>query len=405
YGRISLGDDAMPWLDDGQAANKLLTPGAIVRLAYTGEKKRPWVLAQIPAAQGALVALDPHTGAIQALVGGFEFDLSQFNRATQAYRQPGSSFKPFVYSAALANGFTPATIVNDAPVVFGAPGLGNDWRPQNYSGSIHGPTRMRLGLVHSRNLMTIRILHRVGVATAINYIDDFGLPANRMPHDLSLALGSATFTPLMMARADAVFANGGYLVNPYFIAEIRNDAGEVVYQPTVLTACTRECTEQEQPYAPRVITPQNAWLMVGMMHDVIRHGTGRAATRIGRHDLAGKTGTTDEQRDAWFTGYNQALVTVCWVGFDHMKPLGFGETGAHAALPMWIDFMAAALEGVPETSLPRPSGLVTVRINPDTGLLAQPGEEGIFETFRVGHVPPPPAPGSASGDSQRGHLF
>lgn len=404
YNQVSLGTDAIAWLDEGEPVSGMLQPGHIVRLAYTGDKKQPWTLAQIPEVQGALVALDPHNGAIQALVGGFEFDLSKFNRAVQAYRQPGSSFKPFLYSAALANGFTTASMINDAPVVYDAPGLGNDWRPQNYSGRIHGPTRLRVGLVHSRNLVSIRLLRAIGVDTAIDYIEDFGLPAERMPRDLSLSLGTATFTPLQMARADAVFANGGFLVDPFFIREIRNDHGEVVYAPTVLTACTRECTEEDRPFAPSVISPQNAWLMVSMMHDVIRHGTGRRATRIGRSDLAGKTGTTDEQRDAWFTGFNQALVAVAWVGFDHTKPLGPGETGSQAALPMWIDFMAAALEGVPETSLPRPQGLVTVRIDPDTGLLAPPGAQGIFETFRVGNVPPPPAAGDGGSDEVK-RLF
>lgn len=447
FAKVELPGSAMPWLDDGESAAQLLAPGDIVRLAYTGDEKSPWLLAQIPAVQGALVALDPFNGAIKALIGGFEFNLSKYNRAVQARRQPGSSFKPFLYSAALANGFTPASIINDAPVVFDAPGLSNDWRPENYSGRIHGPTRLREGLVHSRNLVSIRLLRAVGVDAAIDHIEDFGLPADRMPRDLSMALGTATFSPLQMARADAVFANGGFLVDPFFIREIRlND--EVIFRANPPIACNSDCrariekesggaapegeqaaparatpvaqqaqdaapaetesarTESKSPatedppprFAPRVISAQNAYLMRSMMHDVIQRGTGRRALQLGRSDLAGKTGTTNQQRDAWFTGYNHALVAVVWVGFDQLKPLGPGETGSQAALPMWIDFMNSALEGVPEKTLPRPPGLVTVRIDPDSGLLAN-GPEAIFETFRAGQVPQAEAStaGSAGG--------
>lgn len=388
YGRVTLDRDAVAWLEKKQPLAGLLARGDVVRLSRTGDDA-PWALAQIPAVQGALVALNPANGGVEALVGGFDFDLSKFNRAVQARRQPGSAFKPLLYSAALDNGFTAASVLNDAPVVFDDPNLDETWRPENYSGRIHGPTRLREALIHSRNLVSIRLLRAVGINTAVSYISrTFRMPAERMPRDLSLSLGSASFTPVEMAQAYAVFANGGFRVDPHVVSEVRDNAGEVVYKAEPPVVCREECADSEAPRALRTADPANIYLMDSMMHDVIRHGTGRGALVLGRDDLGGKTGTTNEQRDAWFSGYNHALVTVSWVGFDQLEPLGSGETGARAALPMWIDFMRGALRGVPEKNLSRPPGVTTVRIDPVTGELAGGGQAGaIFETFREENVP------------------
>ena len=397
YGEVTLDAGQMPWLGQGQSADALISRGDVVRLAHTGsdDEARAWTLAAIPEVQGAMVALDPDTGAIEALSGGFDFDASKFNRAVQARRQPGSSFKPFLYSAALDNGFTPASIINDAPVVYGG-GIGEAWRPQNYSGRIHGPTRMREGLVHSRNLVSIRLLRSIGIDAAIDHISEFGLPAEQMPRDLSLALGSASFSPLQMAQAYAVFANGGYGVKPYYISRIEDGRGDVRFAAEPRVACERvaDCPALEATggdadsdrLAPRVVDAANAWLIGDMMRDVIRRGTGRRATTLERSDLSGKTGTTNDQIDAWFVGFNADLVAISWVGFDKLTPMGSSETGAHAALPMWIDFMRDALAGTPEAMPPRPADLVTVNIDPETGQRALDGG-GIPETFRPNNVP------------------
>lgn len=413
HGPVTLGRDAIAWLEEEQPVGDLLARGDIVRLEETGDEAAPWALAQIPAVQGALVALSPYDGTIEALVGGFDFDLSKFNRAVQAQRQPGSAFKPFLYSAALESGFTAASVLNDAPVVFDDPNLDETWRPENYSGRIHGPTRLREALVYSRNLVSIRLLRAVGVGTTIDYIGRaFALPAERMPRDLSLSLGSATFTPVEMARAYAVFANGGFRVTPSVIAEIRDGEGETAYRATPAAVCREDCGDSNTPRALRTADADNIYLMDDMLHDVIRRGTGQRALTLGRGDLAGKTGTTNEQRDAWFAGYNHDLVAISWVGFDQLQPLGSGETGARAALPMWIEFMRGALRGMPEKSLPRPPGLVSVRIDPETGELAAGGDPGaIFETFRAEHAPDRRARSDdresddGAGDGEVEHLF
>jgi penicillin-binding protein 1A len=402
-----------------KSAGQVLKPGDLIRVREVHQEDKVfWQLAQVPDVEGALVALAPADGAILALSGGFDFYRSKFNRAVQAQRQPGSNFKPFVYSAALDSGLTPATIINDAPVVFDDPGLEAAWRPENYSGRFYGPTRLREALTKSRNLVSIRILRAVGVDRAIDYVARLGFDTSRLPRDLSLALGSGTVTPLELATGYAVFANGGFRVEPYFIERVLNSAGEVVFEATPARVCSTcegqgetesaggvvpvsvseppDVLEAEEaggdvapvPVAPRVITPQNAWLMTSIMGDVIRRGTGRRALVLKRGDLAGKTGTTNDQRDTWFSGFNQQVVTTVWVGFDRLLPLGRGETGARAALPMWIDFMRVALEGVPELPRERPKGLVTVRIDPDSGQLATADNpRAIFETFRVEHVP------------------
>jgi penicillin-binding protein 1A len=344
--------------------------------------------------EGALVSLDPKDGAILALVGGFDFYSSKFNRATQAKRQPGSGFKAFIYSAALEAGFTAASLINDAPVVFDDSALEDAWRPENYSGKFFGPTRLRLALTKSRNLVSIRLLRTMGIKHAVQHIARFGFDPNRLPRNLSLALGSGVVTPLQMAEGYAVLANGGYHVEPYFIDRIELNQEGVVYQADpvrVCDDCEKDTTgEDSPPYAPRVITRQNRYLMNSMMRDVIRYGTARRARSLGRKDLAGKTGTTNDQRDAWFSGFNPSLVAVSWVGFDSSKPLGRGETGGRAALPAWISFMAEALKGVPEQRLEVPDDMITVRIDPRTGERAGIDQgDAIFEVFRSEFAPKP----------------
>ena len=376
-------------------AAEILTVGDVVRVKQ--QQDGGWRLEQLPGVEGALVSLRPTDGAILALVGGFDFRLSKFNRATQAKRQPGSSFKPVIYSAALEKGFTPASMINDAPVVFDDPKLESTWRPENYSGEFFGPTRLREALYRSRNLVSIRILRAIGASYAAEYAERFGFTASELPKDLTLALGSATVTPMQMAKAYAVLANGGYRVEPYFIHAIYDASGEQIFTADPAIACP-QCPETLDAIntpeavainlAPQVLTPQNVWLMTSMMRDVIQRGTGRKARVLGRTDLAGKTGTTNDQKDAWFSGFNHALVTTAWVGFDKLEPLGRGETGGRAALPVWIDYMAVALEGVSKQKQEPPEGLVTVRIDPATGLLAGSGQtDAIFETFREENVP------------------
>jgi penicillin-binding protein 1A len=400
-------------------AGEVLSAGDIIRVESLEEGK--WRLSQVPEVQGALVSLRPDDGAIVALVGGFDFNRSKFNRVTQARRQPGSSFKPIIYSAALEKGFTAASIINDAPVVFDDGALEATWRPENYSGKIFGPTRLREALYRSRNLVSIRILRSITPGYAAEYAQRFGFTSAQLPRDLTLALGSAAVEPLQMARAYAVFANGGYLVEPYFIHRIHDFSGSVIYHadpPVVCPDCPEAMAtitdngEQQLNLAQAVITPQNAWLINSMLQDVIRRGTGRRAMSLGRSDLSGKTGTTNDQKDAWFCGYNPSLVTVAWVGFDKLEPLGRGETGSRAALPMWMEYMGAALKGKKNQKRPQPEGLVTVRIDPATGQLAGSTQtNGIFETFRAEYVPQEtdsvrsPVAGPASGDNTPEQLF
>ncbi|KAB7624412.1 penicillin-binding protein 1A [Alkalilimnicola sp. S0819] len=401
---------------------EVLSSGDVVRLQAVGSG---WVLAQVPQPEGALVGLEPQSGAIRSLVGGFDFFDSKFNRATQARRQPGSSFKPFIYSAALAAGMTPATVINDAPVVFDDPALEDTWRPKNYSGRFYGPTRLREALVRSRNLVSIRVLREIGIAYAIDYLQRFGFPGGSLPRDLSLSLGSASLTPLELARGYAVFANGGHQVQPYLVEEIYDDGGKRVYRAPLVRLC-EGCEEEpaalvvpvsaeggealvprERRDAPRVLDARNVYLMNDMLRDVIRRGTGRRALSLGRRDLAGKTGTTNAQQDVWFTGYNSALVGVVWMGFDQLQPLGRGETGSTAALPVWVSYMGQALKGVPEADPARPAGLVSVRIDPESGRAARAENPGaVFELFREDRVPElePPgagAPGSGSAGGER----
>ncbi len=409
---------ARPYVNEnrrGPAPKKaadILSVGDVIHVQLTEDGQ--WRLAQIPAIEGGLVAIRPDDGAILALVGGYDFQRSKFNRVTQARRQPGSSFKPFIYSAALESGYTAASLINDAPVVFDDPGLEAVWRPENYSGRTHGPTRLREALTHSRNLVSIRLLNAIGVSNAIEYLGRFGFNTEQLPRNLSLALGSGALSPLELATGFAVFANGGYSVQPYFIDRIETDDGRIVMRaqpkkvchdcksadlaedtstlPVSIDDSTLMLLEADEVNADSVISPQNAWIINSMMRDVIRRGTGRRAREVGRDDLAGKTGTTNDQRDAWFSGFNTELVATAWVGFDQFQPLGDRETGARAALPMWVKFMRSALEGISSSPLERPTGLVAVRIDPDTGELASAdNSRAIFEIFRSDYVPEGPA--------------
>jgi penicillin-binding protein 1A len=368
-------------------------------------------LAQVPEAQSALVALDPNDGSIVALVGGFDYFTNKYNRVTQARRLPGSGFKPFLYSAALENGFTAATVLLDAPIVLDGNGAEEAWRPENSTREFGGPTRLREALVRSRNLVSIRVLKEIGIGTAVDYISRFGFDPKTMPHDLTLALGTLEATPLDVASGYAVFANGGYRVEPYFIDRIEDAGGAVVWRAAPRMVCT-PCDAGAAPpaagaplkvadpahgepeplpageAAPRVISAQNAYVMADMMSDVIKRGTGRRALALNRSDIAGKTGTTNEAKDTWFNGFTRNLVATVWVGFDQERPLGESEEGARTALPIWIQFMREALKGVPEQGRTMPDGLVTLRISPQTGtLVSAENPDGVPEIFMADHLP------------------
>ncbi len=385
---------------------KMFTRGDLIRVVEA--EPGQWSLTQIPEVAGAFVAIDPQNGSILALVGGYNYNYSKFNRVVQAKRQPGSSFKPFIYSAALNSGYTPASIINDAPVVFEDVALEDTWRPQNYSGKFFGPTRLRDALTKSRNMVSIRLLIDIGRRHAMQHITKFGFNPEQLPYDLTLALGSGSVSPLELATGYAVFANGGYHIESYFIERIEAIKGDVLYRSSPLMVCEEDCQALQQQMqkdsddlisddleiaaelrsANRVLSKENAYQMVSMMQDVIQRGTGRKARELGRRDIAGKTGTTNDQHDAWFSGFNGDIVATAWVGFDQHKPLGRREVGGVAALPIWIEFMRSALEGKPENSLRQPDGIVTLRIDPMTGLLVdQDSSQGIEETFREEYMP------------------
>jgi penicillin-binding protein 1A len=437
--RYRLGMEGIRWARTGDVTPKsprdVVKIGDVVYVLPSGEGEA--FLAQVPEVQGAIVALDPHDGSIVALSGGFDYDISKFNRAVQARRQPGSSFKPFIYSAALEAGFTPASVVLDAPVVYEAPdptvGIGmsaiplaegqlprqEDWRPGNDTGRFYGPTRLRDALARSRNLVTIRLMRQIGVGFAREYVQRFGLPADHIPADLTAALGTAQLTPLEMADGFAVFANGGSLVKPHIIDRVLAADGSVLEQTDTVFACAG-CAPEELPVeqeppamagddsavgvlraadvggrlpapspedaAPRAISEANAWIITDILKDVIRRGTGQRARALGRDDIAGKTGTTNDGRDAWFSGFSPGLVATAWVGFDQERPLGAGEEGARTALPMWIYFMREALAGVPQQRQPMPDGVVTARISPDPTVLGEETQPE-FEYFLADHLP------------------
>lgn len=395
---------AAPYINVNAVGKKPRKPSDVVAIGqkiWVEEKEDALLLSQKPEAEGALISLNPNNGAIQAMVGGFSQSSNQFNRVNQADRQPGSAFKPFVYSAALSNGFTPASIINDAPVVFEDRSLESTWRPENYNGKFYGPTRLRKALYRSQNLVSIRILKAMGARNVVDFTSQLGLPKDKLNADLSLALGASGLTPQELATGYAALANGGFAIEPYMIERIETDKGDILFQAQPKVAC-RDCVPIEQSenqqedndsatdthMAQRVMEPRVNFLINSMLQDVIRRGTGKKAMQLGRRDLAGKTGTTNDQKDAWFSGYNQELVTTVWVGFDQPKTLGRRAFGGSVALPIWIDYMKVALEGVPETSLEQPNGIVTARIDPESGLLAAPGQrDAIFEYFRKENVP------------------
>ncbi len=365
-------------------ADTILKPGDLIRVrqvtATSGQTT--WQLAQVPKLLGALVSVRPADGAILALTGGYDYYTQKFNSVTQAWRQPGSGLKAFVYSAALEHGYTPASILHDAPVVSRDRGLEDLWRPENYSGRLYGPTRLRAALTHSRNLVSIRLLRDIGVPEMVRHIRRFGFSKDKLADNLSLALGNASVTPLQMAAGYAVLANGGYRVTPYIINRIHQN-GQLIYQATPAT----NCTVCDHP-APRVISAQNQYLMYSMMRDVIRFGTAKAARKLKRHDLAGKTGTTNDQRDAWFSGFNQAVSASVWVGFDNNQKLGQGEVGGRVALPAWMDYMVIALQDVEDRVPEMPPGIVRTRIDPATGLRVPPDTpNAITEVFRQRNLP------------------
>lgn len=428
---VELGWEGMMWAKrfrtrdyQGRAPKKtreILRPGDVVYVEH--RSKTGWHLAQVPEVAGALVSLRAQDGAILALSGGFDFRQSKFNRITQAKRQPGSNIKPFIYSAAIAKGYTAATTISGAPIVVEDKNLEGEWKPENYSGKFYGATRLRLALTKSINLVSVRLLRAIKASYAVSYLQRFGFSEDSLPNNLSLALGNASFTPLEVVSAFSVFANGGYRVEPYLIARVEDADGNILEQANPTRVCGR-CPETEtlyrdlvtqdnkegnevadtnkpavetlgakpvvaqelaseneklasqgpieiQPrYAPRVISAENAFIMSSILRDVVKFGTGRRALTLKRNDLAGKTGTTNEFRDAWFSGFNNKVVTTSWVGFDQPAPLGRHESGAKAALPIWIDFMRVALKDTDNTPLEQPAGIVSVMIDAETGAYA-----------------------------------
>ncbi|MCB1690926.1 MAG: penicillin-binding protein 1A [Halioglobus sp.] len=401
---------ARPYLSENatgasqQPVAKVLAIGDLIRV--TQDEEGAWHLAQLPAAQAALVSLNPDNGAIVSIVGGIGFEQSKFNRATQAQRQPGSNFKPFLYSAAFEAGFTAATIINDAPIVLEGGSQDDLWRPENDEGKFYGPTRLRWALTKSRNLVSIRLLQRLGVKRLIKYVNHLGFDTSGYVPELSLALGTQSITPLELAKGYAVLANGGFRVEPYLIQRIEDTNGVTVFEARPPTVC-RDCDgpvapqqaeeemsmeeilavdtveEVQLPPAPRVMDARVNFIIDSILKDVITRGTGRRALVLERSDIGGKTGTTNGPMDVWFSGYNRDVVTTAWVGFDNYTPLGRREFGGTAALPIWIDYMREALKDSPEQERPVPPGIVTVKIDPQTGQPASPGQSNaIFEYFK-----------------------
>jgi len=381
-------------LEEKSAPQRRIRRGAIIRLQR--DEKKNWQIAQLPESEAAFVSLDPADGAIRALVGGFDFQRNKFNHVTQAWRQPGSSFKPFIYSASLEKGYTPATVVPDEPVVVEAEVTGSQrWEPKNYDGKFEGPMRLRTALAKSKNMVSIRILQDISPKYAQDYLQRFGFGADKHPPYLTLALGAGAVTPLQMARAYAVFANGGYLVQPYFIQKIVDDRGN----PLGAAQPSRAGDE-----ALRVIDARNAFIMDSMMRDVMHYGTGASAAKLGRRDLAGKTGTTNDFFDAWFCGYQPGLVGVSWVGFDQPRTLGKNQTGGRISLPIWIEYMDKVLKGVPEATRSPPEGVVSASTGPDPAAPAEAksgGAEYFYREFlpkelsapmQAPRAPPPPSP-------------
>lgn len=424
--------------DELTSVDQVLATGDVIALQLREDGTVRFV--QQPGVEAAFVAMDPTSGQITALVGGYDFYRSKFNRATQARRQPGSTFKPFIYSAALNAGDTPATIYNDAPVVFHDDALEGEWRPSNYSGRFFGPTRLREALVKSRNLVSVRVLREIGIPYTIEYAQRFGFAEEHLPPDLSLSLGSASVTPMELTTAFSVFANGGYKVAPHFIERVEDPRGKVLYSTPKVVYCEdcdpdfvnplqaelladdpaepdsgaaiesdeklaalfdEDATAEESAAAsvelkkitldtvdaPRVIDARNAYMMTSMMREVVQRGTARrAGEALGRADLAGKTGTTNNQLDAWFVGYNPKVVATAWIGSDGLDPLGRGEAGGVAALPMWTEFVQQTIAGTPEEDIAEPPGIKQVRIDRSTGEPAA-GDNTMFELFMEEFMP------------------
>jgi len=338
-----------PWLAERAPPNRRLRPGAVIRVS---DGPKGWQVTQVPEVQAAFVAASTEDGAVRALVGGFDFNRNKFNRVTQAWRQPGSSFKPFVYSASLEKGFMTGTVINDAPVIVDAAVTGGQlWEPKNYDGKFDGPMTMRVGLARSKNMVSIRLLQAIGPHYAQDYVTRFGFEAARHPAYLTMALGAGSVTPWQMVGAISVFANGGYRVDPYLIARVTDASGRVLAQARPMRAGDE---------AGRAIDARNAFLMDSMLRDVVRRGTATPALRLKRTDLAGKTGTTNDSHDAWFAGYQPNVAAVAWVGFDQPRKLGDRETGGGLALPIWVQYMGVALKGVPDRPVTPPAGVVQI---------------------------------------------
>ena len=395
-------------------ASDILAVGDII---YTvGRTPEALLFVQVPQAQSALVSVDPRDGAIVALVGGFDFFQSKFNRVTQARRQPGSGFKPFVYAAAFDKGYTPASVVLDAPVVIDEQGNEKAWRPQEDTGKFYGPVRLRDALTHSRNLVSVRLMRAIGPDYTWNYVTRFGFDKSQLPNDLTMALGTAELSPLQVAIGYAAFANGGFKVTSYYIDRVEDAGGKILSQADPAIACTQCGRTSDAPVqhgaansranlldeaahdgksliqpknlAPQILRPQVAYLLADMMADVITRGTGQRARTLNRSDIAGKTGTTSDFHDAWFNGFNADIVTTVWTGFDSDRTLGAGEEGAHVSVPTWTYFMHEALAGTAKHPVPVPDGIVSVRISPDTGLLASSDNpKFIMEKFIEGNLP------------------
>jgi penicillin-binding protein 1A len=393
-------------------ASDIFSRGDVI---YTvGRTPESLLFVQVPEAQSALVSVDPKDGAVVALVGGFDFFQSKFNRVTQARRQPGSGFKPFIYAAAFDKGFTPASVMLDAPVVIDEEGKEQAWRPHEDTDRFYGPERLRDALVRSHNLVSVRLMRAIGGDYARNFVTRFGFDKSQLPNDLTLALGTAELSPLQVAIGYSAFANGGFKVNSYYIDRIEDATGKVLQQANPLIACpqcgrasagpqpksaARPGTLDEAPHdgkilipeknlAPQIITPQISFLLADMMADVIKRGTGQRARTLNREDIAGKTGTTSDFHDAWFNGFNGDIVTTVWTGFDQDRTLGEGEQGARVSVPTWTYFMKEALAGTARHGVPVPDGIVRVRISPKTGLLASSDDpSGIMEYFVEGNLP------------------
>lgn len=362
-------------LSNQVALSQRINAGSIIRLQKN--EKGAWQITQLPQVEAAFISADPRSGAIYSLIGGFDFNKSQFNHITQAWRQPGSSIKPFIYSAALEKGFTPATVINDAPLFFDAEQTGSEpWQPKNYDGGFSGPMRMREALMKSKNLVSIRILQSITPQYAQDYLSKFGFDPSKHPPYLTMALGAGSVTPLQMIGGYSVFANGGFRVTPYFIQRIEDAHGKILSQAR--PALAGEGAEQ-------IIDVRNAFTMVSMMQDVIKHGTGIRAMQLGRQDLAGKTGTTSDSIDAWFCGFQPTLVGIAWMGFDQPHSLGDHETGGGAALPIWISYMGKALKDVPEALYTMPDNMVAARIN-EAGHRDEHGQ--LIEYFYQENLPP-----------------